>query len=61
MNILMVDVTDIPDVELGDEVTLVGTDGDVSIAAEELAGLCDTINYEFLARLSPTIPRLVRR
>jgi len=61
MNIFMVDITDIPEAKMGDEVTLVGTDGDFDSSAEELAALCGTINYEFLARLSPTIPRFVRR
>ncbi len=60
MNILMIDVTDIPDVEIGDVVTLVGSDGEVSIAVEELAELSSSINYEFLARLSPAIPRFIR-
>jgi len=59
MNIFMIDVTDIPGVEIGDEVTLLGCDGEIAITAEDLAGLCDTINYEFLARLSPAIPRSV--
>lgn len=61
MNIFMIDVTDIPDVEVGDEVTLVGADGGFSITVEDLADLCDTINYEFLARLSPAIPRSAGR
>ncbi|TFG37307.1 MAG: alanine racemase, partial [Candidatus Aminicenantes bacterium] len=61
MNIFMIDVTDIADVDIGDQVTLVGSDGEISITAEDLAGLCGTINYEFLARLSPTIPRFVCR
>jgi len=60
MNILMADVTDVPGVEIGDRVTLIGTDGDVRIAAEDLAELSGTINYEFLARLSPTIRRVVQ-
>lgn len=60
MNILMADVTDVPGVEIGDQVTLIGTDGEVRITAEDLAELSGTINYEFLARLSPAIPRVVR-
>jgi alanine racemase len=59
MNILMADVTDIPDVEIGDDVTLIGGRGDDRIEVEELATLSETINYEFLARLSPDIPRVV--
>jgi len=61
MNIFMIDVTDIADVDVGDEVTLVGSDGEISITAEDLAVLCGTINYEFLARLSPAIPRFISR
>jgi len=57
MNITMVDVTDVPGAELGDAVTLIGTDGGVAVTAEELASHCGTINYEILARLSPSIPR----
>jgi len=60
MNIFMIDVSDIPDVEIGDEVTIVGSDGEISITVEELAGLSSSINYEFLARLSRAIPRFVR-
>ena len=59
MNILMVDVTDIPDVSIGDEVVLIGRQGDEEIQVEELASLSDTINYEFLARLSPAISRSI--
>jgi alanine racemase len=59
MNIFMVDLTDIPDVSIGDEAVLVGRSGDTVIAADELASLCETINYEFLARLSPAIVRRV--
>ena len=61
MNILMVDVTDIPNVKIGDIVTLLGRDGDTVVTAEELAAHCGTINYEFLARLSPATPRVVRQ
>ena len=59
MNIMMADVTDIPDVEIGDEAVLIGGRGDDRIEVEELAMLSETINYEFLARLSPEIPRVV--
>jgi len=59
MNIFMVDVTDIPGVRDGDVATLIGTDGDERISAEELAENAGTINYEILARLSPLLPRIV--
>lgn len=59
MNISMVDVTDVPEACVGDEVTLVGRQGELGVTVEELADLSETINYEFLARLSPDIPRIV--
>jgi len=57
MNIMMVDVTDIPDLRRGEQVTLIGRDHNASITVEELARLADSINYELLARLGPHIPR----
>ncbi len=57
MNITLVDVTDIPEVGVGDEVVLIGSQGDATITVEELAELAGTINYELLSRLSPSIPR----
>jgi alanine racemase len=59
MNITMVDVTDIPGAQVGEEVVLLGRQGEAEVTAEELSELCGTINYELLARLSPAIPREV--
>ena len=59
MNILMADVTDIEEVAIGDEAVLIGPQGEDEVSVEELASLSDTINYEFLARLSPVTPRTV--
>ena len=59
MNLMMVDITDIKGVRLGDEVTLIGCDGPENVTAEQLAQWSDTINYEILARLSPLLPRVV--
>ena len=55
MNIIMVDVTDIPDIELEDEVTLLGDE----ITAEMFAGWIGTINYEVTTRVNERIPRVV--
>lgn len=60
MNIVMVDVTDVPGVAVGDPVTLIGREGELAVTAEELASHCGTINYEILARLSPAIPRRLK-
>lgn len=59
MNLTMVDITDIKSVRVGDEVTLIGCDGNEVLTAEQLASWAGTINYEILARLSPLIERVV--
>ncbi|MFH1177253.1 MAG: alanine racemase [Acidobacteriota bacterium] len=59
MNITLADVTDIPGVVEGDVATLLGGDGEARASAEELAELAGTINYEILARLSPSLPRML--
>ncbi len=59
MNITLADVTDDPDICVGDEVVLIGKQGEAEITVEELAEDAGTINYEFLARLAPHVRRLV--
>ena len=48
MNLTVVDVTDIPGVDVGDEAVLLGRQGADEITADELAGWMETINYEAL-------------
>ena len=57
MDQFMVDVTHIKDVEMGDKVTLIGTDGTENITVDELGDLADKFNYEFVCGLSKRIPR----
>jgi alanine racemase len=59
MNMIMVDVTHIPDAAVESEVVLLGGQGPHRVTAEELAALCHTINYEIVSRLGAHIPRLV--
>jgi len=59
MNMCMVDVTDIPGAKLEDEVVLLGRQGDERITAEQLAAWAGTISYEIVARIHPSLPRLV--
>ena len=61
MDQFMVDVTDIPDVCVGDEVTLVGTDGAEQITLEELGETSGRFNYEFACDLGKRIPRVFYR
>jgi alanine racemase len=59
MNLMMVDLTDIPDARLEDEVVLLGRDGEESISAETMAEWVGTINYEVVTRISPFLPRVI--
>lgn len=58
MDQFMVDVTDIENIEQGDEVTLIGKDGDEVISVEEIADLIGTIHYEVVCNIGKRIPRL---
>lgn len=58
MDQFMVDVTDIPDVKIGDVVTLIGTDGNETITIEMLGSMCDRFNYEFVCDLNKRVPRI---
>ena len=58
MDQLMVDVTEIPDVQPGDRVTLVGADGDEVITMEEISAAADSFNYEFVCGISRRVPRI---
>ncbi len=55
MDQMCVDVTDIPNVKMGDEVLLFGKDLKVDL----LADLCNTINYEIICGISPRVPRII--
>jgi alanine racemase len=51
----------ISNVNLNDEVVLIGRQGDGEISAEEVAGWADTINYEVTTSLLPRVPRVYIR
>lgn len=59
MNMVMVDVTDVPRARLEDEAVLIGRQGRAEVAAEELAGKIGTINYEVVTRINPMLPRRI--
>ncbi|MDE6388896.1 MAG: alanine racemase [Lachnospiraceae bacterium] len=58
MDQFMVSVDDIPDAKEGDEVTLIGMDGQYRITMEELGELSGRFNYEFACDLGKRIPRV---
>lgn len=59
MNMCMIDVSHVSDVKVGDEVVLLGAQGDEEITADFLAGQLDTINYEVVTRVVESLPRIV--
>lgn len=61
MDQFMVDVTDIPEVKMGDEVILIGSAGEETITMEEVGELSGRFNYEFVCNLGKRIPRVFRR
>lgn len=60
MDQMMVDVTDIPDVQVEDVVTLVGTDGDEAITIEEIANPAARFDYEMLCDISSRVTRVYK-
>ncbi|HDP95568.1 MAG TPA: alanine racemase [Candidatus Aminicenantes bacterium] len=58
MNMMMADVTHIPNVRAGDSVILLGEGAHGCIDAVNLADHCGTIHYEILSRIAPHLPRI---
>ena len=58
MDMIMVDVTDLAPVQIGDSVTLIGQQGEESIWADEVADWIGTIPYEVLCGIGSRVPRL---
>ena len=58
MDMTAVDVTDIPGVKAGDEVILLGRQGEEEISAEQIAAWLDTISYEILTRIGSRVERV---
>ena len=59
MNMLIVDVTILENVTLGDEVVLIGKQGDISINVSSFTELSNQLNYELLTRLPSEIKRVI--
>ena len=61
MDMLMIDVTDIPEARVGSEVVLIGKQGQDEISALEAAGFANTISYEAVCNISQRVPRIYQR
>ena len=60
MDFIMVDVTHIPRVSVGDEVILMGRQGREQITAEEIAEKINSISYEVLCLIGKRVPRIYK-
>ena len=54
----MIDVTDVPDVKVGDEVIVMGSDGTNTILADDIARATGTINYEITCAFGQRLPKV---
>ena len=59
MNMTMVDVTRIPGAAVGDEVVIIGRQGEGAMPAETMADALGTINYEVVTRIGASVPRVL--
>ena len=57
MDMVVLDVTDIPKAAVGDEVVIIGQQGDEYVGADDLARMSDTVNYEVVTQINPLIKR----
>lgn len=59
MNMMAVDVTNVPSVKKGDEIVLIGKQGDLEISVASFGEASSQVNYELLTRLPQDIPRKI--
>jgi len=59
MNMIIIDISNVKNVEVGDEVVLIGKQGKLEIKVSAFSDLSDELNYEILAHLSENINRIV--
>lgn len=60
MNLLIAKINDVPETKKGDEVVMIGTQGDAVITVASFSDFSDQLNYELLTRLPMDIPRVVK-
>ena len=59
MEKVTIDVSHIPDVQIGDEAVLLGKQGGEEISADEIADWIGSINYEVVTSIAPRVPRTI--
>jgi alanine racemase len=58
MDLTLIDVTNVPGVELNDQVILMGSDGTLAVTAEDLAKTAGTLSYEVTCGIGARVPRV---
>jgi len=58
MDVTTIDVTESPDLQVGDAVTLLGSEGEISIDAQQIARTAGTISYSVLCGISARVKRV---
>ncbi len=58
MDLTILDVGEVPGVSVGDEVVVLGRQGESVLTAEDMAATLDTINYEIVTSISQRVPRI---
>jgi alanine racemase len=59
MNMMLVDVSDIPTIQIGDEVILIGSQEKIDVSVASFSENSNQLNYELLTRISKSIPRKI--
>lgn len=60
MDQCMVDITDIPDLKVGDKVVVMGKSGNEELSAELLGSMCHSFNYEIICSFMPRVIRIYK-
>jgi alanine racemase len=60
MNALMINLNDVPETKKGDEVVIIGKQGDFELSIGSFSDLSHQLNYESVTRLDPAIPRIIK-
>lgn len=61
MDATFVKITDFPEIQIGDTVTLMGEDGDKEISPHDIAALIGSVSYEVISRFGRRLPRVYKR
>lgn len=61
MDQTMIDISNIDGVKVGQEVIIMGSDGDISVSVDDIAAICETINYEITCNISKRVARIYKQ